>query len=94
MKHFLHVLNNKGDYMDYLLGFGMIIFGLIALFATIFKYTKEEHKKDNFSSGNYDLFGFILSMIMTIFPWWFAKTILILISIGVIFIGVMMFLTM
>jgi hypothetical protein len=80
--------------LDYILAFGMIIFGLIALGATILKYTKDEHKKANFSGGSYDLFGFIFSLIMSIFPWWLAKTVLFFISIGVIFIGIMMFLTM
>jgi len=79
--------------LDDIFAFGMIILGLIALVATIFKYSKDEHKKDNFSSGSYDLFGYIFSLIMTIFPWWFAKTILILISIGVVFVGVMMLIT-
>jgi hypothetical protein len=72
----------------------MILFGLIAMFATIFKYSKDEHKKANFSGASNDLFGYIFSFIMTIFPWWFAKTVLILISIGVIFVGVMMLITM
>jgi heme/copper-type cytochrome/quinol oxidase subunit 4 len=79
--------------VDYIFAFGMIIFGLTAFIATIFKYTKDEHKKDNFSTGSSDLVGFVFSLIMTIFPWWFAKTVFILISIGVIFVGVMMFLT-
>lgn len=79
--------------MDYLLSFTMILFGVIALFATIFKYTKAEHEKGNFSGGGSDLFGFIFSFIMEIFPWWFAKTVLLFISVGLIFVGVMMFLT-
>lgn len=53
-------LNYKGDNLDYLFAFGMIILGLIALVATIFKYSKDEHKKDNFSNGSYDLFGLFL----------------------------------
>jgi hypothetical protein len=80
--------------LEYFIAFGMIIFGFIALVATIFKYTKDEHKKDNFSGGSYDLFGFIFSLIMTIFPWWFAKTVLILISIVFNFGGIMLFITM
>ncbi|TSI05990.1 hypothetical protein [Lysinibacillus sp. BW-2-10] len=80
--------------MDLILAFGTIIFGLIALVVTIFKYTKDVHKEDNFTGGSYDLFGFIFYLIMAIFPWWFAKTVLIFISIGVIFVGIMILLTM
>lgn len=80
--------------MDYILAFGLIIFGLIGLIVTIFKYTKDEHKKDNFSGGDYDLGGIIFSFFMTIFPWWFAKVVLILISLVVVFVGIMLNSTM
>jgi uncharacterized membrane protein YidH (DUF202 family) len=80
--------------MDYLLAVGLILFGLIALVITIFKYTKNEHIGDNYLDSGNTLIGFVFSLIMAILPWWFAKIILILISIGVIFIGVMILKTM
>jgi hypothetical protein len=80
--------------MDYLLAVGLILFGLIALIITIFKYTKNEHAGDYYLDSGNTLIGFVFSLIMAILPWWFAKTILILISIGVIFIGVMILKTM
>ncbi|KGR79025.1 hypothetical protein CD29_08415 [Ureibacillus manganicus DSM 26584] len=78
--------------MDYLIAVGLILFGFLALFITIFKYTKTEHG-DNFDSGS-TFSGFVFSLILSLLPWWFTKTILILISIGVIFIGVMILITM
>jgi O-antigen/teichoic acid export membrane protein len=80
--------------MYYLLSFGLIIFGLIGLYGSIFKYTKEQHKNAKFTSSGQGFDGLLLAILMELFPWWIGKIILILSSALAVFIGIMILITM
>lgn len=80
--------------MYYLLSFGLILLGLIGLFVTIFRYTKEVYKKTKFTGSGQGLDGAIFALILNLLPWWMVKIFLIISSVLAIFIGVMVLLTM
>ncbi|MDQ0971695.1 hypothetical protein QFZ31_001573 [Neobacillus niacini] len=80
--------------MYYLLSFGLMIFGLIGLYGSIFKYTKEQHKKSKLTSSGQGFDGLLLAILMKLLPWWIAKNILIQSSALAVFIGVMILITM
>jgi cell division protein FtsW (lipid II flippase) len=82
------------DKLYILLSVGLIVLGIVGLYGSIFKYSKEQHKKMTFTSTGQGLDGVIYAIIMNLMPWWFAKTILILSSLLAVLVGVMMLLTM
>lgn len=80
--------------MYYLLSVGLIIFGLIGLYGSVFKYTREQHKKTKFTPSGQGFDGLFLAILMNLLPWGMVKAIFILSSALAVFIGVMLLLTM
>lgn len=78
--------------LDSILASVFMLGGTILVVVTIFKYNKESHKKENYSSAGDNLVSFIFGIILQILPWWITKIVLIVMGIGLLALGIMMFL--
>ena len=75
------------------MSFSMITLSVLALLRLIFKYVKNKQKKTLITSGSHEAAGSIFEGMVNLVPLWVAKTVIALISIGVIFFGVMILFT-
>lgn len=80
--------------MYYLLAVGLIILGLIGLYGSIFKYTREKHKNVKFTRTGQGLDSVILVIILELLPWQLVKVIFLFSSALAVFIGIMILITM
>lgn len=78
----------------YLLSIGLILLGILGLYGTIFKYTKEQSKKMKFTVTGQGFDAIIIAKVLNLLPWWMVKIILMISSLIAVLIGVMILLTM
>lgn len=80
--------------MYYLLAIGLIGLGIVGMYVSIFKYTKDQYKSVKFTGTGQGLDGAIFAAIMNVLPWWMVKGFFVFSSLVAVFIGFMILLTM